>query len=85
MKHSSTCSATRSPDPGDPSGVSAGVLVGAPATPGAAGTWLGGLARGSHPGSHPRPAVARAFGIVGMVNAILEILAMMFGGPPALS
>ena len=49
---------------------------GAPATLGAAAAWLGGLARGSH----PQAGAARAFGIVGIVVAVLEIVATVFGG-----
>ncbi len=49
---------------------------GAPATLGAAAAWLGGLAKHSH----PQTGVARGFGIVGMVIAILVIVATVFGG-----
>jgi hypothetical protein len=49
---------------------------GAPATLGATAAWLGGLAKGSHPQTGP----ARGFGIVGMVIAILVIVATVFGG-----
>ena len=49
---------------------------GAPATFGACAAWLGGLTRGSHPQS----GAARAFGIVGIVIVVLEIVATVFGG-----
>ncbi len=49
---------------------------GAPATLGAAAAWLGGLARGSH----PQTGAARGFGVVGMVIAVLGIVATLFGG-----
>ena len=49
---------------------------GAPATLGACAAWLAGLARGSH----PQVGAARAFGIVGIVIAVLDIVATMFGG-----
>lgn len=49
---------------------------GAPAVLGAAAAWLGGLARGSY----PQTGAARGFGIVGLVIAILEIVATVFGG-----
>ena len=49
---------------------------GAPAVLGAAAAWLGGLAKGSH----PQTGTARAFGVVGLVIAILVIVATMFGG-----
>ena len=49
---------------------------GAPATLGASAAWLGGLARGSH----PQAGAARGFGIVGMVIAVLIIVATVFGG-----
>jgi hypothetical protein len=49
---------------------------GAPATLGASAAWLGGLARGSH----PQAGAARGFGIVGIVIAVLEIVATVFGG-----
>ena len=49
---------------------------GAPAALGASAAWLGGLARGSYPQS----GAARGFGIVGIVIAILEIVATAFGG-----
>jgi hypothetical protein len=49
---------------------------GAPATLGACAAWLGGLARGSY----PQAGAARAFGIVGIVIATLEIVATVFGG-----
>ena len=49
---------------------------GAPATLGACAAWLGGMARGSH----PQVGAARALGIVGIVIAVLEIVATVFGG-----
>ena len=49
---------------------------GAPATLGASAAWLGGLARGSH----PQAGAARGFGIIGIVVAILEMVATVFGG-----
>ena len=49
---------------------------GAPAAFGASAAWLGGLARGSH----PQAGAARGFGIVGIVIAVLEIVATVFGG-----
>jgi hypothetical protein len=49
---------------------------GAPAVLGASAAWLGGLARGSH----PQVGAARGFGIVGMVIAVLIIVATVFGG-----
>ncbi len=49
---------------------------GAPATLGASAAWLGGLARGSH----PQTEAARGFGIVGIVVAVLVIVATVFGG-----
>jgi hypothetical protein len=49
---------------------------GAPASFGACAAWLGGLARGSH----PQLGAARALGIVGIVIAVLEIVATVFGG-----
>lgn len=49
---------------------------GAPATLGACAAWLGGLARGSH----PQAGAARGFGVVGMVIAVLGIVATVFGG-----
>lgn len=49
---------------------------GAPATLGATAAWLGGLARGSHPQS----GVARGFGVVGLVIAVLVIVATVVGG-----
>jgi hypothetical protein len=52
---------------------------GAPATLGASAAWLGGLARGSH----PQAGAARGFGIVGIVIAVLEIVATVFGGAVA--
>lgn len=49
---------------------------GAPAVLGASAAWLGGLARGSH----PQAGAARGFGIIGIVIAVLEIVASVFGG-----
>ena len=49
---------------------------GAPATLGAAAAWLGGLARGSA----PQTGAARGFGIVGLVIAVLVIVATVVGG-----
>jgi hypothetical protein len=49
---------------------------GGPAALGASAAWLGGLARGSH----PQAGAARGFGIVGIVIAILQIVATVFGG-----
>ena len=49
---------------------------GAPAVLGASAAWLGGLARGSYPQS----GAARGFGIVGIVIAVLVIVATVFGG-----
>lgn len=49
---------------------------GAPATLGACAAWLGGLTRGSH----PQTGAARGFGIVGIVIAVLSIVATVFGG-----
>jgi hypothetical protein len=49
---------------------------GAPATLGASAAWLGGLARGSH----PQTGVARGFGVVGLVIAVLVIVATVVGG-----
>lgn len=49
---------------------------GAPATLGASAALLGGLARGSH----PQAGAARGFGVVGIVIAVLEIVATVFGG-----
>ena len=49
---------------------------GAPATLGACAAWLGGMARGSH----PQVGAARAFGVVGIVVVVLEIVATVFGG-----
>lgn len=49
---------------------------GAPATLGACAAWLGGLARGSH----PQTGAARGFGVVGLVIAVLSIVATVFGG-----
>lgn len=49
---------------------------GAPAVLGASAAWLGGLARGSH----PQAGAARGFGIVGIVIAILVVVATVFGG-----
>lgn len=53
---------------------------GAPATFGAAAAWLAGLGRGGR----PQTGVARGFGIVGLVIAILEVVAV-FAGPIASS
>ncbi len=55
------------------------VWSGAPATLGASAAWLGGLARGSH----PQVGAARGFGIVGIVIAVLGIVATVFGGAVA--
>ncbi|MEP7090336.1 MAG: hypothetical protein ABI776_09540 [Nocardioidaceae bacterium] len=52
---------------------------GAPATLGASAAWLGGFARGSHPQS----GAARGFGVVGVVIAVLTIVASVFGGAAA--
>jgi hypothetical protein len=49
---------------------------GAPAVLGASAAWLGGLARGSY----PQTGAARGFGIVGIVIAVLVIVATVFGG-----
>lgn len=49
---------------------------GAPAVLGASAAWLGGLARGSHPQS----GAARSVGVVGMVIAVLGIVATLLGG-----
>jgi hypothetical protein len=49
---------------------------GAPAALGACAAWLAGLARGSH----PQAGAARAFGVVGIVIAVLVIVATVFGG-----
>ena len=49
---------------------------GAPAIFGACAAWLGGLTRGSQPQS----GAARAFGVVGIVIVVLEIVATVFGG-----
>ena len=49
---------------------------GAPAALGASAAWLGGLARGSHPQS----GAARGLGIIGIVIAVLQIVATVFGG-----
>ena len=49
---------------------------GAAATLGACAAWLGGFARGSH----PQVGAARAFGIVGIVIVVLQIVATIFGG-----
>jgi hypothetical protein len=51
---------------------------GAPAILGASAAWLAGLAKGSV----PQTGAARAFGIIGFVIAILEIV-VTFGGPAA--
>jgi hypothetical protein len=52
---------------------------GAPATLGASAAWLGGFARGSRPQS----GAARGFGVVGIVIAVLSIVAAVFGGAAA--
>jgi hypothetical protein len=49
---------------------------GAPAIFGACAAWLGGLARGSY----PQTGAARAFGIIGIVVVVLEIVATLLGG-----
>ena len=49
---------------------------GAAATLGASAAWLGGLARGSH----PQTGAPRGFGIVGIVLAVLQIVATVLGG-----
>jgi hypothetical protein len=49
---------------------------GAPAVLGASAAWLGGFARGSH----PQAGAARGFGVVGIVLAVLQIIATVFGG-----
>jgi hypothetical protein len=49
---------------------------GAPATLGACAAWLGGLTRGSY----PQTGAARGLGIVGLVIAVLSIVATVFGG-----
>ena len=43
---------------------------GAPAVLGASAAWLAGLAKGGH----PQPGAARAFGIIGLVIAIIEVV-----------
>ncbi len=48
---------------------------GAPAVFGATAAWLGGLSRGAHPQS----GAARAFGIIGLVVAILGVVAVFAG------
>jgi hypothetical protein len=48
---------------------------GAPAVFGAAAAWLGGLTKGAH----PQTGVARGFGIVGFVVAILVVVATFVG------
>jgi hypothetical protein len=48
---------------------------GAPAVFGASAAWLGGLARGGH----PQTGVARAFGVIGLVVAILGVVALLTG------
>ena len=53
------------------------VVVGVvPAVLGASAAWLGGFARGSH----PQVGAARGFGVVGIVLAVLQIIATVFGG-----
>lgn len=49
---------------------------GAPATLGASAAWLGGLTRGSH----PQTGAARGFGVVGLVIAVLVVVATVVGG-----
>ena len=49
---------------------------GAPAVLGASAAWLGGMARGSH----PQTGAARGLGVIGLVIAVLEIVATVFGG-----
>ena len=49
---------------------------GAPAVLGASAAWLGGFARGSH----PQTGAARGLGVVGIVIAVLQIVATVFGG-----
>jgi len=49
---------------------------GAPASLGAAAAWLGGFAKGSY----PQVGAARGFAVVGLVIAVLEIVATIFGG-----
>jgi hypothetical protein len=48
---------------------------GAPAVFGASAAWLAGLAKGGH----PQPGAARAFGIIGLVIAILGVVAVFAG------
>jgi hypothetical protein len=48
---------------------------GAPAVFGAAAAWLGGLTKGAH----PQTGVARGFGIIGFVVAVLVIVATFVG------
>ncbi len=76
---------SRTPDQAKVGAIVLGVLTiatlpvfwsGAPATFGASAAWLGGLARGSF----PQAGAARGFGIVGIVVAVLEIVATVFGG-----
>ncbi len=54
---------------------------GAPAVLGACAAWLGGLARGSH----PQAGSARGLGVVGLVIAVLSIVATLFGGVGSLA
>ncbi len=51
---------------------------GAPAVLGASAAWLAGLTKGGH----PQTGAARAFGIIGFVIAVLEVVAT-FAGPVA--
>jgi hypothetical protein len=53
---------------------------GAPAIFGAAAAWLGGLTRGAQPQS----GAARAFGIIGLVVAILGVVAVFAGNLSAI-
>jgi hypothetical protein len=48
---------------------------GAPAMFGASAAWLAGLAKGGQ----PQPGAARAFGVIGLVIAVLEIVATIAG------
>ena len=52
---------------------------GAPATLGAGAAWLGGLVRGSH----QQTGAAHGFGIVGLVIAVMVIIATVVGGAAA--
>lgn len=51
---------------------------GAPAVLGATAAWLAGLAKGGQ----PQPGAARAFGIIGLVIAVIEVV-VTFAGPVA--